>query len=382
MPVNVVDLFCGAGGLTAGLEAAGLSVAKGVDVDRDAKYAYEENTDADFVNLDVQTLADEHEPVERWFQHAEGGPFADGVRVLAGCAPCQPYSTMSNGEYDGDHTNHDEWGLLDAFRQIVAEIEPDVVVAENVLQVRNDDTYEQFVETLTNQGYSINDDENKNVYLPEYGVPQKRRRWVLVASKHGLISLPAPTYTEPEEYPTVQERIGHLPSIKPGEPHPEDPVHRSRELSEANIERIKLTEPGGDWRDWADAGREDLLLNCHKKASGKSYTAPYGRMVPDEPAPTITTQFYNYGSGRFGHYDPEQNRALSMREGALLQTFPEEYEFYDEWSDVGTKNLGRLIGNAVPPRLGEVIGKGITQHLMKEVPQVDERPSQPKAGSD
>lgn len=367
MTPNVVDLFCGAGGLTAGLEAAGLSVLKGVDVDRDAKYAYETNTDATFVDVDVRSLASNAEPVEQWFSEASSGPFTDEVEVLAGCAPCQPYSTMSHGEHDDDdHTNHDEWGLLDAFRQVVVDVEPDVVVAENVLQVREDDTYAEFVETLADLGYAVNDDENKKVYLPEYGVPQTRRRWVLLASRHGLISLPEPEYTDPAEFPTVRDCIGHLPPVEAGEAHPEDPTHRARELSETNRERIELTDPGGDWRDWEAAGREDLLLNCHRKASGKSYTAPYGRMEPDEPAPTITTQFYNYGSGRFGHYDPDQNRALSIREGALLQTFPPDYDFYDEWSNVGVKNLGRLIGNAVPPRLGQVIGEAILEHLASE----------------
>lgn len=94
-------------------------------------------------------------------------------------------------------------------------------------------------------------------------------------------------------------------------------------------------------------------------------------MRPDEPAPTITTQFYNYGSGRFGHYDTEQNRALSLLEGALLQTFPEGYEFYDEWDDVGVKNLGRLIGNAVPPLLAEHIGRGILSHVDAEVSSLE-----------
>jgi len=100
---------------------------------------------------------------------------------------------------------------------------------------------------------------------------------------------------------------------------------------------------------WEEEDLDHLLADCHRKASGRSYKAPYSRMRPDEPSPTITTQFYNYGSGRFGHYDTDQNRALSILEGALIQTFPKDYEFYDEWEDVGVSNLGRLIGNAVPP---------------------------------
>jgi DNA (cytosine-5)-methyltransferase 1 len=201
------------------------------------------------------------------------------------------------------------------------------------------------------------------VYAPEYGVPQKRKRWVLLASKRGELALPDPPITDDDEYPTVREAIGDLPPIEAGEVHPDDDLHRARTLSETNLERIRHMEPGGDWGLWEEKGLEHLLADCHTKESGRSYKAPYSRMVPDEPAPTITTQFYNYGSGRFGHYDTDQNRALSLREGACLQTFPSDYEFYDDWADVGVKNAGRLIGNAVPPRIAEWIGEAILNHV-------------------
>jgi DNA (cytosine-5)-methyltransferase 1 len=269
---------------------------------------------------------------------------------------------MSHGEHDGGRESHDKWGLLDSFREVVEYVEPDVVVTENVPQVRNDDTYHEFVQRLEDLGYAVNDDENKDVYGPEYGIPQKRRRWVFVASKGDPIDLSGPTYTDEAEYPTVTEWIDHLPALEAGQVDPDREVHRSRELSELNLERIRHMEPGGDWRLWEEGGREELLADCHQRDSGRSYKAPYSRMRPDEPAPTITTQFYNYGSGRFGHYDTEQDRALSMLEGALLQTFPEDYDFFDDWERVGTKNLGRLIGNAVPPRLGEIVGREIAEH--------------------
>jgi DNA (cytosine-5)-methyltransferase 1 len=362
---TVVDLFCGAGGLTYGLERAGLSVVKGVDNDGHSRYPYEQNTEAEFVNLHIESLASDPEPVRRWFRQASSGFNSDDLEILTGCAPCQPYSTMGKGGHAGSKSgnSHDKWGLLDSFRRIVKYVEPDVVVTENVMQVRNDDTYEEFVETLEDLGYAVNDDKNKNVYAPEYGIPQKRKRWLLIASKQGPIQLPEPDYTNEEDYPTVRECIDYLPAIQAGEVYPEYSHHRTRELSELNLERIQNMEPGGDWRLWEENGREDLLADCHKRESGRSYKAPYSRMSPDEPAPTITTQFYNYGSGRFGHYDTNQNRALSMLEGALLQTFPEEYEFYNEWEDVGVKNLGRLIGNAVPPHLGEVVGEAIWSHI-------------------
>jgi DNA (cytosine-5)-methyltransferase 1 len=355
MHLAAVDMFCGAGGLTYGLERAGISVETGIDIDGDSRYPYDRNTDATFSNADVNALAQNPERVARLY------PWDADLTVLAACAPCQPYSTMGHSRSGGTE-DHNKWGLLKTVQKIVEYVEPDVVVTENVLQVRNDDVYRGFENRLEEWGYEINPDSNKKVYCPEYGIPQNRKRWVMIASKNGEIRLPEPTHTEESEYPTVRETIDHLPPIEAGEAHPDLELHRARTLSEKNLERIDNMEPGGDWRLWEERGLEYLLADCHKKESGRSYKAPYSRMRPDEPAPTITTQFYNYGSGRFGHYDKSQNRALSVLEGALLQTFPQDYEFYDDWEDVGIKNLGRLIGNAVPPRLGEVIGRSIGEH--------------------
>lgn len=355
MDVAAVDLFCGAGGLTYGLEQAGITVTAGIDLDPKSEYPYEQNTDSSFKKTDVRPLSKNPERVARMF------PWDNDLDVIAACAPCQPYSTMGHSKTK-ETTDHEKWGLLDDLRKIVEYVEPDVVTTENVLQVRNDEVYDEFVETLEEMGYHINSDENKNVFCPEYGIPQKRKRWVLLASKEGPIRLPDPMYTDESEYPTVRETIGHLPHIEAGEVHRDHELHRSRTLSEMNLERIRNMEPGGDWRIWEDRDLDHLLADCHKRDSGRSYKAPYSRMEADEPAPTITTQFYNYGSGRFGHYDTEQDRALSLLEGALLQTFPEDYEFYEDWDDVGVKNLGRLIGNAVPPRLARIVGEAITSH--------------------
>jgi DNA (cytosine-5)-methyltransferase 1 len=128
-------------------------------------------------------------------------------------------------------------------------------------------------------------------------------------------------------------------------------------LNDLNLKRIRQSQPGGTWRDWD----EELLSPCHKKKSGKSYSGVYARMSRDNLAPTITTQFYNYGTGRFGH--PEQDRALSLREGALLQTFPPDYEFIDPKMKIYFKSIGTQIGNAVPVRLGYIIGISIIEHI-------------------
>jgi len=158
----------------------------------------------------------------------------------------------------------------------------------------------------------------------------------------------------------VRDRIGELDVIAVGEVSTADPLHRTSRLEDINLKRIKQSKPGGTWRDWD----EDIRSPCHKKDSGKSYSGVYARMSWDTLAPTVTTQFYNYGTGRFGH--PEQDRALSLREGALLQTFPPGYEFIDPELPFSIKRLGTHIGNAVPVRLGYIIGKSIMEHI-KEV---------------
>jgi DNA (cytosine-5)-methyltransferase 1 len=355
MDVSTVDLFCGVGGLTCGLEAAGVPVDAGIDLDVQCRHPYETNNDATFRGgVDLRELARrDPERVAQLFDRRTD------VRVLAGCPPCQPFSTLTGrgGE------DHDDWALLHSFDRLIEYVEPEVVVMENVLEVTNHDPYEEFAESLKDRGYSLNPRENRTVYCPEYGIPQKRKRTVLLAAKDGPIALPEPPYTDESEYPTVRETIDDLPAIEAGETHPDDPLHQARSLSETNLERIRISEPGETWEDWPEKGREDLLLECHKKASGSSYTAPYGRIRPDEPAPTMTTQFYNYGSGRFGHYDTDQDRALSLREGALLQTFPRDYDFLDGPADAGVNKLGEWIGNAVPPTLGEYVGRAIAEYV-------------------
>jgi DNA (cytosine-5)-methyltransferase 1 len=151
--------------------------------------------------------------------------------------------------------------------------------------------------------------------------------------------------------------IGNLEPIEAGTSSKKDRLHKSAALSKVNLKRIKKSVPGGSWRDW----NEDLRADCHRKETGNTYVSVYARMEWDKPAPTITTQFFGFGTGRFGH--PEQDRALSIREGAILQTFPSEYEFIPTTSPVGFKKLGKYIGNAVPVRLGEIIGKSIIRHL-------------------
>lgn len=179
---------------------------------------------------------------------------------------------------------------------------------------------------------------------------------MLLASRLGTLErkLIAPRF---ESDLTVRTAIGHLKAIEAGTCDEDDPIHIARSLTKINLSRIRASRPGGSWEDWP----EHLRSACHIKASGQSYRSVYARMSPDAPSPTITTQFYNFGTGRFGH--PEQDRPLTPREAAILQSFPDDYEFVADGDPVYLAVLGRLIGNAVPPKLGEAIGKTLLSHL-------------------
>ena len=147
-----------------------------------------------------------------------------------------------------------------------------------------------------------------------------------------------------------------MKSLKAGEQGNSDKLHLSATLSELNMRRIRASKPGGTWRDWP----KDLIAACHKKEEGQGYVSVYGRMEWDKSSPAITTQFFGFGNGRFGH--PSQDRAISLREGAMLQSFPKSYKFVKAKEPVIITTLGRLIGNAVPVKLAEALGRTITRH--------------------
>jgi len=337
--LKCIDVFCGAGALTHGLEAEGIEVVAGIDHDPVCRYPYENNNGGEFVRADVSEVSGE----ELAAMLGEDEP-----RILAGCPPCQPFSTYSQ-RYEVKKMR--EYGLLAEFTRIVGEARPDVVTLENVPAIKKHGVFEEFVESLTGWGYHVWYDV---VDASKYGTPQRRRRLVLLASVHGPIELVPPTHETPR---TVREVIGDLPPLAAGEADPDDPLHVAAGLSPKNLARIRASRPGGTWRDWP----EELVAACHVSDSGRTYGAVYGRMAWDQPSPTITTQAYSYGSGRFGH--PEQDRAISLREAALLQGFPRDYEFVPPGEKVTFKNVGRLIGNAVPVDLARAIGRSIVRHL-------------------
>lgn len=236
---------------------------------------------------------------------------------------------------------------MNKFSELAAEVLPDYVTMENVpalLRYKDGAIFNRFCETLKHAGYSI---QYMVAQCERFGVPQKRRRLVVLAARNRNLS---PLPKGDNGYTSVREAIASLPPISAGEAYRDDPLHVSSALSEINLRRIRHSKPGGTWRDWPEA----LRASCHKRPTGKTYPGVYARMDWDKPAPTMTTQCYGYGNGRFGH--PEQDRAISLREAAILQSFPAAYRFLPPGENISMKQVGRWIGNAVPVGLAQAIG--------------------------
>ena len=340
--IRAVDLFCGVGGLTHGLVRGGIRVVAGIDVDSNCRFPYECNNNATFVNKDASKLTGDD--IRRlWRGH--------GHKMLAGCAPCQPFSTYSR---KGRKTRADsKWCLVEEFARLALEAKPDYVTMENVPQLADHQVFAKFVEALT--GYYVWHDV---VECAHYGVPQTRKRLVLLASRRSPIRLLPPSSIKGPVQRNVRDTIGHLRRLTAGQGDKNDLLHSACKLSAINLRRIRASRPGGTWRDWDPS----LRAPCHRRKTGDTYPSVYGRMEWDAPAPTITTQCFGYGNGRFGH--PKQDRAITLREAALLQTFPEDYTFLAAGERVRFNVLGRLIGNAVPVRLGEVIAQSIVMNAV------------------
>jgi DNA (cytosine-5)-methyltransferase 1 len=287
MKIEAIDLFCGIGGLTYGLQQANINVLAGLDNDQSCEYAYKANNNANFICEDVS---------EYNFKSMKKLYSKNSIKILAGCAPCQTFSSHTF-KVKGKE-NDIRWHMIDHFFRGIKAINPDIISMENVRGITKTSIFDNFVNEVVTMGYQI---AYEVVNCADYGIPQNRNRLVFLASKLGAIDIPQKTHTKDNRV-LIKNIIKTLPKITRGKPHKEDRVHLSRNLSELNIKRIQQSRPSGTWRDWD----KKLLPNCYKKESGQSYTTVYGRMDWDKVSPTITTQFTSYGSGRFGH--PEQDK--------------------------------------------------------------------------
>ncbi|KPU89991.1 hypothetical protein APR50_40380 [Variovorax paradoxus] len=343
MDIKAIDLFCGAGGLTRGLIDAGVEVVAGFDTDRHCKHAYETNNEgAKFHCRDVSSVTGAE--LNRIWGAAK-------VRLLAGCAPCQPFSTAAHSKRN-EFKPDPRYPLLEHFARLVRTCRPELVTMENVPSVQQHTPFLEFTGTLADLGYHV---WYSNVPCAEFGVPQNRNRLVLMASRLGA----APQLVRPKNpnKVSVSDAIDGLAELPAGGRDKKDRIHFARNLTPLNLRRIQHSTPGGTWEDWP----VELRSACHTKATGATFRSVYSRMRADEPSPTMTTQFYNFGTGRFGH--PHQDRTITPREAALLQSFPKDYEFVAPDDELHFNKLGRMIGNAVPPKLGEAIGSAFLGHL-------------------
>ena len=344
--VQVYDFFSGCGGASCGFRAAGMEISFALDHDADARESFEANFPrTHFEFADVRDVS-----VKKVRLRVEAG--RPNPVLFIGCAPCQPFTNQNTERPSLDED--ERVPLLARFAHFVESCRPDLVFVENVPGLQKLDSASEpfggFLSRLEAAGYRV---DYRPIKLAKYGIPQSRRRLVLLGSRHGTIHLPDETHgpgTPHERYETVRDWISHLPPIQAGEQHEKVPNHRAANLSERNLERIQATPEGGGNRDWT----ENLRLECHKGFSG--YSDAYGRMWWDAPASGLTTRCTSYSNGRFGH--PEQHRAISIREAACLQTFPEDFVFEGSMA-----SMARQIGNAVPVRLAKLIGHQIIGHL-------------------
>jgi DNA (cytosine-5)-methyltransferase 1 len=337
--LKAIDFFCGAGGMSFGLSLAGIRVLGGVDQDTDCKATYEQNIEhARYLQHDITTLSEGK--LSEYFAIKPN----DDELIFCGCSPCQFWSKVPTDRTKSKQTAF----LLQHFERFISHFRPGYVVVENVPGLKRKDRsiLPQFLKFLAEQSYSYSDGI---VNANHYGVPQHRRRYLLMATRiHDQVTLPLPCK---KAALTVRGAIGKksgLPVLSAGESDGEDDLHRAAILSEQNLKRIRRTPSnGGDRRSWS--GNTELQLDAYKN-DDKIFADVYGRMYWDRPAPTITTRFNSLSNGRFGH--PEQHRAISLREGAILQTFPRKFRF----TGSNIASIARQIGNAVPPKMARRVG--------------------------
>ena len=344
--LKAIDFFSGAGGLTHGLKAAGIKVIAGVDNDGTCKDTFElNNTGAVFLERDITR----YQPSE--LQKDLKIQKNDDLMVFAGCAPCQFWSIIRTSKEKSKKTKN----LILDFQRFVEYFKPGFVIVENVpgISSKAGSPMGHFISALEKLGYNVTHDVTD---MSLYGVPQKRRRFTLLASRVAPVSLPKPTGKKLTVRDVLGEKNGFT-RIKAGTVDSTDFLHSAARLSDKNAERIRMTsKDGGDRSAWQS--KKKYQLACYASGEKKFYDT-YGRMWWDRPSPTITTKFFSVSNGRFTH--PEENRAISLREGATLQTFPKDYKFIGR----SFASVAKMIGNAVPPEFAKLIGREVVRAASK-----------------
>ena len=376
-----VDFYCGAGGTTRGLIDAGGYVIAGIDKDESCRETYRsnnKNTTLDgnppaFLTLDMFPATTDYPEgqqdevreqlntlIPRYRQLAPDVPL-----LFAICAPCQSFTKFVQRRMTDDRAmgRERDTSLLSLTIDFVKVFEPEMIVSENVANIEKG-KYRHIWDEFRTQLSERYDTGRDKVCASQFGIPQYRRRSILMAIRRpsadaALFDLPVPTFDPsiPSD-PSVKDAIGHLPTLNAGEKHDSVKNHQCRNLMEINQHRLMSVKPGEPNWGFKDSEYGDLSLACHQRLEEKGkrgFGDVYTRMHPDRPSPTITTRFHSISNGRFGHYDENQVRGLSLREGATLQSFPDDYVFYGS----GMDSIARMIGNAVPPKLSAFMAESL-----------------------
>jgi DNA (cytosine-5)-methyltransferase 1 len=341
--LKAIDFFCGGGGMSFGMKRSGINILAGIDNDDSCKNTYEANLGKNkFICADVFNLQ------ESDLQNKLNIKTNDDNLILIGCSPCQFWSIINTSKKKSEKSKN----LLIEFERFVKYFLPGYVVVENVpgvLKRKEESGLGKFINWLEDNHYNVHFEiHNTN----DFGVPQNRKRFTLVATRIGKDKIfPKP---DKENRLVVKDVLGisnGFPSINAGHKDKTDYLHTSSNLSKLNTKRLEKVKKNGGNRLGFSSDPE-LQLPCYI-GKDNQFTDNYGRLFWDKPSPTITTKFYSISNGRFAH--PEENRALSLREGATLQSFPKDYKFIG--TSIGT--IAKQIGNAVPPEYAKRIGKAI-----------------------
>jgi len=346
-PLIAVDLFCGLGGLTAGLKDAGFLVAAASEIDPDARQTYAANHPEVALLGDVRTLTGAN--IKKTIRRRR-------IDLLVGCPPCQGFSRLTEKHRSRDPRNQ----LVLEFLRLARELRPRICMMENVpgLLTRGNALFNRLLAGLKRAGYQP---EYEVLELADFGVPQFRKRLVLVAGRGFRVPIPPPTHPGPDHWVSVGQVISRLPppqkrSELADKRHLPASMHFTRDLTTAVKKRLKYIASHGGSRVVLP---RDLKLKCHRHKTTKrvGFTDVYGVFDLSQPAPTITGGCTNLSKGRFGH--PKQLRPLTPREAAMVQTLGRSYKL----KGTGVESIAVQIGNALPRRFARVAGQHVKQYL-------------------
>ena len=332
--LTAIDLFSGCGGLTVGLKQAGFKVVAGVEIDKNAAKAFRMNhTETTLFEDDIRKL-----DTNKIIKLLNGSP----LHLLAGCPPCQGFSSLRKLNRKSSVRDARN-SLINEYYRFVKELSPLTIMLENVPGIVDYKLFKEIVRKLKYLGYNIN---YKVVNVAKYSVPQRRKRLVLVGSKLGEIEI-APGSTT---HVTVKDALAKININKE-----DDELHKIYPRHTEHVQKMISLVPknGGSRKDLP----KQFKLECHKK-NNIGFNDIYGRLSWDAVSATITGGCLNPSKGRFLH--PEEDRCISAREAALLQTFPIDYKFPTE---ISKTDLALMIGNALPPEFSRIQAENIFRHI-------------------